>query len=43
MRSIFYICCQNEQFDQGPVFILKKNLTASWNINAFLLSEKMSS
>ena len=42
MRSIFYICCQNEQFDQGLVFILK-NLTASWNINAFLLSEKMSS
>ena len=24
MRSSFYICCQNEQFDQGLVFILKK-------------------
>ena len=42
MRVYFYICCQNEQFDQGLVFILKK-MTASWNINAFLLSEKMSS
>ena len=25
MRVYFYICCQNEQFDQGLVFILKKS------------------